>query len=169
MAELRYTNVEGRGQGREYKVAADQYMHRRGGKFIKLVNGRVNVCASGDSMVAGWAVTPKDASGYSAWKSSSTAGEDKIFVIYGLDNIFELPVHEGNASLTASPYIGQGAAVVCATNNSAATSGPAGGYDKIQYAKIAGGTASPLSIVDVDTDNKTAKVRIKPGHLQAMA
>ena len=157
MAEVRYGHVEGPGKGREIPTAADQYFHRRGGKFVKLVAGNVTLCATGDAVVYGWANTPKHAEGYDAWKSSATAEADSVYVIYGVDDVFELPVDEANASLAAS-YIGQGAALV----NSGST------YTTVQKAKIGGSvTASPVYIVDVDTDNKTVKVKIKAGQKQA--
>jgi hypothetical protein len=159
MAEIRYGHREGPGKGREYGVAASQYISRRGGKFVKLgAPGHVTACASADTLVAGWAETPKDADGYNAWKSSGTAGADKVFVIYGLEDVFEMPCDESKASLCAT-YIGMGAKIV--------TSGST--YTTIQYAKIGTGTAaSPLTIVDIDTTNKTVFVKIKPASKQAI-
>jgi hypothetical protein len=152
MAEIRMDFREGLGKGREYPATADMYVARRGGKFCKMsAQGLATLCATGDSVVAGWMVTPKDAAGKNAWKSSSTAGADKVFVIYGLDDVYELPVDGANASIAAS-YVGMGAAIV----NSGAT------YALVQKAKIGGSiTSSPLTIVDVDTTNKTAFVKIK--------
>ena len=157
MSELRYGWREGDGKGREYPVAADQYFHRRGGKFVKLVSGRVTLCASADTQIMGWAVTPKDDEGKNAWKSSSTAGKDKVFVITNLDNVFACPVDERTASIAES-LIGRGAGLY----NTGAT------YATIQKVWLSSTNATPLSIVDVDTDNKIAYVKIKPTHKQAI-
>ena len=105
MAEIRYGMRVGKGTGQEYRVAADQYMHRRGGHFVYLSNGDVTMCASNSTKVLGWAEPPKDADGYSSWKSSATGRADKVFVITELDAIFEMPYDASATTLTAS-YIG---------------------------------------------------------------
>jgi len=64
MAEIRFGLVEGPGKGREVRVAASQTFYRRGGKFVKLVNGYATLCASDAATIHGWLETPKDASGY---------------------------------------------------------------------------------------------------------
>ena len=46
MPELRFGCVEGDGAGREYTCATGQTFYRRGGKFVKLVVGRVTNVAS---------------------------------------------------------------------------------------------------------------------------
>jgi hypothetical protein len=133
------------------------YFHRLGGHFVKITEGNATLCASGDAVVAGWAVTPKQTTGKQSWKGGGKEA-DSLFVIYGLEDVFELPVNEGNASIAAS-WIGQGAGLV----NSGAT------HAMKQYAKIGGSvTASPVSIVDVDTDAKTVFVKIKPSKRQAI-
>jgi hypothetical protein len=159
MAEIRYGLREGPGKGREYPVAASQYMHRRGGHFVFLNGaGHASTCATGTAKVMGWAETPKDASGKNSWKSSSTAGADKVFIITGLENAFEIPADEAKASVNAT-RIGKGAKII----ESGAT------YAKIQKAKSGcGDAASPLSIVDFDSTNKTYFVKIKPNALQAV-
>lgn len=155
---VRYGHCEGPGKGREYPTAANQYFHNLGGHFVKLVAGDVTLCASGDTGIAGWAVTPKHDSGKHAWKSSAS---DSVFVIYGLEDVFEMPVDETAASLAVS-FIGHGAGIA----NSGAT------YALKQKAKISVSatplTATPLSIVDVDTDAKTVFVKVKPGNRQAV-
>lgn len=159
MAEIRYGLREGPGKGREYPVAASQYFGRRGGHFVNLDSaGNADSCATGATYVAGWAETPKDASGKNAWKSSSTAGADKVFIITGLENTFEIPADENKASVNAT-QIGAGAKIV----EAGAT------YSTIQKAKSGcGDAASPLSIVDIDTVNRTYFVKIKPNALQAV-
>lgn len=159
MAEIRYGWREGPGKGREYPVAASQYMHRLGGHFVALdSSGNATMAATGDTSVMGWAECPKDADGHNSWKSSSTAGSDKVFVVTGLENVFEIPADETKASVN-STQIGAGAKIV----QSGAT------YSRKQYAKSGcGDAASPLSIVDIDSTNKTYFVKIKPNALQAV-
>jgi len=127
MAQVRYGHVRGPGKGIEVPLTANQYFHERGGHFVKLVAGNASLCATGDAVVFGWAESPKHADGYSSWKGSATAEADKLFVISGLEDVFELPVNEGNASLAAS-WVGRGAGIV----NSGST------YTLIQKAKIGG-------------------------------
>ena len=164
--EIKFGHVEGPGHGREYKVAASQYFARRGGKFVYLVNGAVTLCATNSSKVMGWAETPKDTSGQNSWASSSTAKKDKVFVITGIDDVFELPYNEAAASLDAS-LIGKGCGVVNATigNNTGINRTAAAGTAQMAKASI---TATPLTVVDVDTDNKTVRVKIKNNAKQAL-
>jgi hypothetical protein len=158
MTEIRYGLREGPGRGREIKLAADQYFHRRGGHFVYLADGAVTLCASPGALVAGWAESPKDTAGKSSWKSSATAGDDKLFIITGLDNVFEIPADESKASCAAS-MIGEPAKIV----ETGAT------HSMIQKAKPGTtNTGSSLSIVDYDSTNKTYFVRIKPDSLQAI-
>ena len=160
MAEIIYGHREGPGKGKEYPVHANIYFHRRGGHFVRVRDGYATLCASGDAVTMGWAEVPKDTSGKNSWKSSSTKGNDNVFVVNGLDDVFEMPCNEGKASLAAS-YIGHGAAIV----NNETTNAT---YARVQQAKIGGGaTASTLTIVDVDTTNNTVFVKIKPAYKQA--
>jgi hypothetical protein len=156
-SNIRYGHVAGEGRGREYRVAADQYVSRKGGKFVQLVAGYSTLCATGGTQIMGWMETPKDAEGYNAWKSSATAGTEKLFVIEAGGNVFELPVDEKNASITAT-YIGAGAGIV----NSGTT------YTLIQKAKLGAVTASPLTIVDFDKTNHTVRVKVKAKAIQSI-
>jgi len=164
MAEIRYDQREGTGKGREYPIAASQYFSRRGGKFVYLnINGHANMCASYSTVsgyatcattnaIFGWLNTPKDADGYNAWKSSSTAGADKGFVIYDLDGVFEMPYYTTSASITAT-QVGLGAGIVIGGST----------YTTVQYACYKATAASCcLQIVDFDKDNQTAFVKVKP-------
>jgi len=153
MSEVVYGRVEGDGKGREYPVAADQYIHRLGGKFVYLNAGNVTMCASDATEVAGWANSPKCTTGYDSWKSSSTAETDKIFVTYGMDDVYEMPFDQTtNASLAAS-LIG----LSCDTVDTSTT------YTLIQKARYHATAASNLlDIVDVNTDNTTVLVKMKP-------
>ena len=153
MAKVKYGRVEGDGAGREYPVAASQYFHRLGGKFVYLSAGNVTLCASDATEIAGWANTPKAAAGYNAWKSSATAEADSVFVHYGIDDVYEMPYDNAtNASLAAS-LIGLGCMPVLSGTT----------YTTIQQAQYQATAASNLlDIVDVDTDNTTVLVKIRP-------
>lgn len=166
MTEIKFGHVEGPGHGREYPVAASQYFARRGGKFIYLVNGAVTLCATDSSKVMGWAETPKDTSGEDSWASSSTAKKDKIFVITGMDDVYELPYNEAAASLDAS-LIGKGVGLVNATigNNIGINRTAAAGTAQMAKASI---TATPLTVIDIDKVNKTVQVKIKNNAKQAL-
>jgi len=166
VAEIRYDHREGNGKGREMPVAADQYISRRGGKFV-FVNtaGHLALCATqtggyetltATTSIYGWANTPKDAAGYNAWKSSSTAGADKMFVVYELDGVFEMP-YVTTASVTAS-MVGKGARI----GRTGTT------YTTIQYAEYQFTPASTcLTIVDFDAPNGTVWVKVQPQVKQA--
>ena len=164
MAEIRFDQREGTGKGREYPVAASQYFSRRGGKFVYLnLNGNVTMCASYSTVsgygtcattnsIFGWANTPKDTAGYNAWKSSSTAAVDKVFVDYDLGGVYEVPYLTSAASITAT-QVGLGAGLVIGGTT----------YTTIQYCQYFATAASCcLTIVDFDKDNQTAFVRVKP-------
>jgi len=156
MAEIRYGHREGPGKGREYTVAADQYFARRGGKFVFMDGtGVAKLCQTGydyttpatTNAVYGWAESPKDTDGKSSYKSSSG---DKMFVIYGTDDVYELPATAANV---AASWIGRGAKIYTAGATHA----------MVQYAGLNTTLASCcLNIVDVDTTNNTVFVKIKP-------
>lgn len=147
-AFLRLGHVEGRGKGREVTLAPTQYYHFRGGHFVKMSGAQngASLCASGTTLVAGWLITPKQDTGKAGYK---TVSGDKGFLINGYEDVFAIRPNEGAASMAAS-WIGFGIGLV----NSGAT------YATIQKVKF-GTTASPLSVVDVDVDNKVCFVRIK--------
>lgn len=150
--ELRYGLVEGSGKGREIPIATTQYFHRQGGKFVYMNLGNASLCSSAN-LPAGWLFMPKQDAGKDGWKSVSG---DTAMVVYGdPDNVFEVPVKEYAASLAAS-QIGLCFKIV----HVGAT------YAMKQYAKVANTTASPLLVVDVDTTNKTARVKIHPKYRQ---
>lgn len=154
MAEIRFGKREGRRGGKEYPTAASQYFQRRGGHFVTMIDGHIYLSASKAALrgtgLLGWAETPKDTAGQNYWASSSTAGADYVFVHTSIDNVYEIPFDGHLASLTAT-LIGRGCDLVCTPLTSGA-----------QKARI-GKTASPIEIVDVDLDNLTVFVKIKPG------
>lgn len=154
MSEIRYTLVEGTGRGREYPMATDQYFARRGGKFVKLSAGAVNLAGSADD-IFGWCETAKDDTGKNSWKSVSG---DTAFVYYAdPENVFELPVKESAASLAASQI---GLSFKCVTVGAT--------YAMTQYALVSNTAtaAAGLNVVDVDTTNKTVRVKVDPRHRQ---
>jgi len=150
MAEIRYGLVEGDGKGREVRVAASQKFYRLGGKFAKLVNGYATLCASDAATIHGWLNTPKDATASNTyWTSSSTAGEDKVFMIYPDDqNAFDIP---NKATTCTASDIGAGAKIIIAS-----------GVQKAQRVDTA--ASSCLSIIDVDTVNNILKVKVIPAN-----
>lgn len=153
MSEVRYGHVDGPGHGREVSLSTVVYYHRLGGKFVYLNQARASVCASGYNAPAGWLEISKSDSGKNGWTPVSG---DKAFMIYAdAENEFELPVKENVASLAAS-QIGLCFRIV----NSGAT------YATKQYAVVGNTTASPLLVTDVDTDNKTVRVKVHPLYRQ---
>ena len=151
-ARIRYGHVEGPGKGREYPIAADQYIARRGGKFVYLSGGNVTLCGSSNDPF-GWVESSKDDSGKNAWKSES--GDD-VFVITGLEDVFEMPVDESGASLAAS-QIG----LVFKFTQTGAT------YALVQKAVVDNSTSTKgVKVVDVDTDQKIVQVKMHPEYTQ---
>lgn len=151
-AFLKLGHVEGKGKGREVPIAASQYFHFRGGRFVYLSGGEGNasLCASGTANTAGWLVGFKQDSGKAGFKSGGNS-VDKGFLINGYDDVFAIRPNEAFASMAAS-WVGKGMCIV----NTGAT------YGLIQKAKFgAGSTASQLACVDVDVANKILFVKIK--------
>ena len=152
MSEIRYTIVEGTGRGREYPMTDSQYFARRGGKFVKLSAGAVSLVGSTDE-IFGWCETAKDDTGKNAWMSVSG---DTGFVYYAdPENVFELPVNELSASLAASQI---GLSFKCVTVGAT--------YAMKQYALVSNTATAGLNVVDVDTTNKTVRVKVDPRHRQ---
>jgi len=157
MAEIKYGWVRGGRTGAEYPCAADQYFHRLGGHFVYADSyGRMTVVATPVSTILGWAETPKDASGYSSWKSSSTAGESKVYVITDPTAVYAMPVSEGTASL-ATTMIGDCADLVISGST----------YTAKQLLNLGVDNRDYLRIEEVDTANKIAYVRINYAKFQA--
>lgn len=154
MAELRYGQVEGSGHGREYPVAASQYFHRRGGKFVDIASGNISLCASDSASVFGWVDSPKHAAGTDSYLSSSTAGKDKLFVVYDLDAVFEIPYY---TTVTTS-LIGDDMGIInmgTAGKNQSVTA------TSVQVGKV-GSSNEVLQCVDVDIANQTVFVKVVP-------
>lgn len=158
MAELAMGWREGPGKGKEYPVAASQYFHRRGGHFVYVdSSGNVTLCrgydagdGAGTRRVFGWAEVPKDAAGKNSWKSSTTAAADKVFVITGLDNRFEVPLSVVPTATTLGKY-GRVATYTTATYAT---------RQRIQPTLTA--TLAEFIIYDVDISASTALVGVNP-------
>lgn len=163
--EIKYGFVDGLGKGREYPVKGDEYFHRRGGKFVYLdTNGSIEVCATpGLLSVFGWAETPKDTSGKNCWKAKASTDDgfpSKVFVIRGIENRYIMPVNATSFSTLAKSHIGKGC-VPATTDEANAT------YLSMQKAYYKASVASTcLNIEDVDTDNSTVTVSIRPQKMQ---
>ena len=155
MAEIRYGQVEGKGTGREYGVAATQYFHRLGGKFVYLKNGHLSLCASGAKTINGWAEIPKHTAGYDSWVSSSTAGNDKVFMVYAEDAVFEIPYH---GTVNATSLMNKGVGIVNATTYSSKNTTVSASTK--QWA-LMGTSATPLKVVDVNPTDRTVLVKLK--------
>jgi hypothetical protein len=152
---VRYGWVEGDGKGREYPVAADQYFAARSGKFVRVNSvGHVYLATTLGTQAYGWAETPKNADGKAAWKSSATAGADKVFVIYGPTNKFEMPVDKSVASANAT-LVGKGGNITQTAANAT--------YGQVQYFAYRATVASTcLEVYDYDKTNQTVVVGIRP-------
>ena len=144
----------GPGKGEEVPFAADQYLNRQTGRFVKMVNGRATLYTNATTTQAaggifGWAHGPKDDSGYDGHKTSA---DEKGFVYVGLENKFWMPLDEASASANAT-IIGAGATIK--------TSGS--GYSLTQKAyKVDTEASQMLLIHDFDADEDAVLVSIKP-------
>lgn len=149
--QIRFGHREGPGKGREYPVAASQTFARRGGKFVYLdSSGAVTIAGDCKDTLFGWAEVPKDASATNFWTSSSTAKNDKVFVIYGLEDVFEIPYYNASASVSAT---------VVAERLGIINSG-VGGIQSAQ--KDCTAASECLSVVDFDANENTVYVKIDP-------
>lgn len=161
MAEIRYGLVEGGGKGKEVPLAATQYFHRRGGKFVTLnTAGNAEAVTTG-TVVAGWLEVPKHTSGQDTWVSSGTAKADHAFMIYAdPDNVFELPA-SSTRTLSASALLGSARLVTTGATTSI--------RQQAQWITTAASisTDAVLTIVDMDLTNNTVKVKVKPKNKQA--
>ena len=167
--ELKYGHVYGPGKGVEVPVKADGYFHRLAGHFVFLdangsaVDMAASVTSLGGSQVYGWAETPKDATGKNCWKSNANTDDifpDKIFVINGLNDRFRMPVNGTSFSTLAQSHVGKGC-IAASVDEANAT------YLHKQKAYYVGTSASAcLNIHEVDTDNSTVVVSIRPQELQ---
>jgi len=146
----KFEHVKGPGKGEQLPVAASQAFARRGGKFVYVSTaGAVTLVGDCGTSIRGWAVIPKDASATNFWTSDSTAKEDEIYVISGLEDIFEIPYHNASASVNAS-VVGNALGIY-----------NTGGVQKAQEDCAA--ASECLIVSDFDTNENTVWVRIKPG------
>jgi len=147
--QIRFGHREGPGKGREYGVAASQAFARKGGKFVYMSTaGTVTLAGGCKESIFGWAEVPKDASATNFWTSSATAHESKVFVIYGLEDVFEVPYYSASASVCASTL---------SVNLGIYSSGG------VQMLATSCNTASEcFSVVDYDKNENTVFVKIDP-------
>lgn len=147
--EIKYGWVYGGKRGVELPVAADQYFHRLGGHFCYLDSaGNVTICASGTA-VFGWAETPKDASGYNSWKSSSTAKTDRVFVITDPTAVYICP---GSTAASCLATIVGNSADIRATSNSGVAGAGGSSYTTKQTIGLTTASDNCLRIIDFNTD-----------------
>lgn len=155
--EIKYGCANDETQGFQYPVAADQYFHRQGGHFVYAdAAGNLTICNSTTTTILGWAETPKDAAGYSAWKSSATAKADSLFVITDPAALYAMPVTETGASLTAS-LVGDCADLVMSGST----------YTLKQVLLLGTHARDNIRIEAIDKVNKIAYVRINYAKYQA--
>jgi len=157
MARIKFGWNSGPGKGEEVPVAADQYFNRLGGRFVYMSAGNANLrldatVTDAAKTLFGWLEAPKDDELESAWKSSSTAGKDKAFVIVGLEDKYWVPLDLASASAAASLVGG-----FATLKHTGAT------YALKQKAYYIGTAASAnLIIHDYDVDDDALLVSIKP-------
>ena len=154
MAKFRMGWSMGPGKGEEVPFAANQYLNRQNGRFVKMVNGRAtlytNATPTGTAGgIFGWAHAPKDDSGKNGHKTSA---EEKGFVYVGVENKFWMPLDTASASANAT-VVGAGANIKTANATYALT----------QKAYKVGTEASQMLLIhDFDADNDAVLVSIKP-------
>ena len=155
MSEMKYGWAYGGHKGVEVPVGADQYFHRQGGHFVVAspATGYVTVATAANTALFGYAEVPKDADGKNAWKSSSTNGSDKVFVITDPTAVYAIPCQTA-ASITQA-LVGDKREIITA----GAT------YSLKQYISAVATTTDVLIVEKVDTDNDIVYVRINPAKL----
>lgn len=106
-ASFLYGCVKPGARGRTYPVAASQYFHFNGGAFVYLdASGHVLLALTATTTLFGYAIASQSnvgagAAGSSYWKSSATAGADKIFVYTDFDAEFLVPADASPADSDA--------------------------------------------------------------------
>ena len=95
MASLKYRCLTGDARSYEYPVAASQYFYHNGESFVYLdSSGHVTKAATATTTLLGWAIVPTGQGAGTSdnyWKSSATAGADKIAVIVDPEALFLCP------------------------------------------------------------------------------
>jgi len=159
--QIKYGWAEGPGKGREIKIRASNYFHRRGGHFVVAdANGAASVITAEDKgKILGWVETPKDSNTASETWMAAAAGTDKAFVIMDTDSKFWIKYVSGAVNAT---LIGKGADLT--TNGS--------GGNMIQTITNAGclNATALVRIYDFDNGSGTASmvlVGLNPGNLIA--
>jgi electron transfer flavoprotein alpha subunit len=155
MSEIKYGWAYGGHKGVEMPVTADQYFHRQGGHFVvaSAATGYATVANATNTTLFGYAEVPKDTAGYSSWKSSSTTGADKVFVITDPTAVYAMPCRTA-ASVTQA-LVGDAQDIVMADAT----------YTLKQYINVVASKTSVLIVDKVDVDNDIVYVKINPAKL----
>ena len=150
MSELKYGYAYGGHTGVEIPVAASEYFNRQGGHFV-IASSNTGYAELADvtaTHLFGYAEVPKDATGYNAWVSSSTAGHDKVFVITDPTAVYAMTIETGASIVQA--LVGDNLDLV----ESGAT------YTLKQYVDGTTGTTNVLTVLKVDVENDILYVKI---------
>lgn len=156
MSEIKYGYAYGGHKGVEVPVGASEYFHRQGGHFVTASSGTgyIELAEVTATRIFGWAEVPKDADGKSSWLSSSTDGNDKVFVITDPTAVYAMPCQTA-ASILQS-LVGK------ATDLSEAGAT----YSRKQYVDGNGAVVTKVLVVEkVDVDNDIVYVRLNPNYV----
>lgn len=150
---LKYGWVTGGRQGTEMYLTNSEYFHRLGGAFVCASggSGHMKIVSAITEQIVGWAEVPRAAvpGTVDFWQSSSTPGNDSVFVIHDPTAVYKMPVGEAAASLSAS-LVGR---YVCAT-----WTGSGSTYKQLVDANATSVVTSQMFFcVGVDTDSKTGR------------
>lgn len=99
MSHMKYGCITPKAKGRTYPVAASQYFRHNGGGFVYLDgSGHVTLALTATATLLGYVEAPAGvgagAAGSAYWKSSATAGADKVFVITDPNAEFMVPADD---------------------------------------------------------------------------
>lgn len=154
MSEIKYGWAYGGHRGIEMPVTSDQYFHRQGGHFVvaSAATGYATLADATDAVLRGFAEVPKDAELKNCWKSSSTTGADKVFVITDPTAVYAMPMQ--TAASIAQAIVGDYLDI----SQAGAT------YTLKQY--VDGASTTDVLIVEkVDEANDIVYVKINPAKL----
>ena len=156
---LKYGCITPNPKGREYPVAASQFFSHTGGGFVYLDgSGHITLALSATATLKGYVEDPNGkgaGASDSYWKSSATAGADKLFVITDPDAEFLVP-----ASTTVTDAMAGNVYDLIGVNDGTA-----------QYVDLATSTTDMVAIVKKGSDygggTTDAVVKINPLKYQA--
>lgn len=155
MSEIKYGWAYGGHKGIEIPVAADQYFHRQACHFVvaSAATGYATLADATDPTLLGWAEVPKDAAGYSAWKSNAVDAVDKVFVITDPTAVYAVPIR--TVASVVQALVGD----LIDISQTGAT------YTLKQYANAGASSKDVLIVEKIDADNDVVYVRINPAKL----